>query len=303
MVFYWKYVLFLLILISLPGYGQEANNTINADTVLARWDGDQSLTVGDIDSEIASAPELIKKDLAGDIKGVTKLMENIQVNRTLANQAHSLGLDATPELKTKVKLAVEGIMAKERLKKFEADLKQPDYEPVAKENYLANPDKFMVPEKVHASHILITRKGRTEEEARKLAEEIRTRALAGEDFAALAEKYSEDPSAKKNKGDLGYFVKAAMVEPFAEAAFRLKKPGDISEIVKTSFGFHIILLKDKNQAYQKSFVEVKSDLIKAAKNDFITARKMEFISKIKNDPSIKIEDKNLNDYLSLHKKD
>lgn len=303
MVFNWKYGLFLLILISLPGYGQEANNTINADTVLARWDGDQSLTVGDIDTEMAAAPELIKKDLAGDIKGVTKLMENIQVNRTLANQARALGLDVTRETTTKIKQAVEKILAYERLKKFEADLKQPNYEPVAKENYLANPDKFMVPGQVRASHILITQKGRTGEEAQKLAEDIRSRALAGENFAALAEKYSEDPSVKNNKGDLGFFAKTAMVEPFAEAAFSLKKPDDISDIVKTRFGYHIILLKDKKPAHQKSFDEVKNDLIKAAKNDFITTRKMEFISKIKNDPSIKIEDKNLNDYLSLHKKD
>jgi len=297
-----KYVFLLLMAVSLASNGQEPTQTITADTVLTRWDGDQVFTVGDVDSEIASAPEIIKKDLAGDIKGVTKLMENIQANRTLANQAHVLGLDATPEIKTKIKLAVEKILAYERLKKFEADLQQPDYDLIAKEKYLASPDKFRVPEKVRAAHILITKKGRTDEEAKKLAEELRTRALTGEDFTALAEKYSEDPSVKNNKGDLGFFVEAAMVKPFAEAAFGLKKPGDISDIVKTTFGYHIILLKDRNPSHQKSYDEVKDNLIKAAKTDYVTARKMEFISTIKNDPSIKIDDKAISGYLSLHPK-
>jgi len=108
-------------------------------------------------------------------------------------------------------------------------------------------------EQVHASHILLGFKGaqrskatRTKEEAKKLAEELVIKAQKGEDFGTLAEKYSDDPSAKQNKGDLGYFVWGRMVESFQEAAYSMN-PGDISDPVESPFGFHVIKLIDRNE--------------------------------------------------------
>ena len=102
-------------------------------------------------------------------------------------------------------------------------------------------------ERVGASHILVAYKGarraraevtRTKRQAKERAEEARAKAVQGEDFAALAREYSDDPSASKG-GSLGSFAKNAMVKPFADAAFGLKV-GEISKIVETEFGFHVI---------------------------------------------------------------
>lgn len=93
-------------------------------------------------------------------------------------------------------------------------------------------DEFM---SVKASHILLE----TKEEAEKMLQKIK----AGENFAALAKENSKDPSAKENSGDLGYFRHGDMVEPFEKAAFAMK-PGEISDIVQTDFGFHIIKVED-----------------------------------------------------------
>ena len=102
-------------------------------------------------------------------------------------------------------------------------------------------------EQVAASHILIQYQGskrskatRTKEEAKALAEKIRTEAASpGADFPALAAKYSEEPNADSRKGNLGRFSRSRMVKPFADAAFSMKV-GEVSQIVETEFGFHVI---------------------------------------------------------------
>lgn len=101
---------------------------------------------------------------------------------------------------------------------------------------------------VAASHILIQYKGamraaptitRSKEAAKKLAGDVLNKAKKGQDFAALAKEYSDEPGAKDRAGALGRFNKAQMVKPFADAAFALK-PGEISGVVETDFGFHVI---------------------------------------------------------------
>jgi parvulin-like peptidyl-prolyl isomerase len=103
-------------------------------------------------------------------------------------------------------------------------------------------------ERVAASHVLIQYKGsmragpdvkRSKEEAKKLATEVMNKAKKGQDFAGLAKQYSDEPGAKDRAGNLGKFGKGQMVKPFADAAFALK-PGQVSEIVETDFGFHVI---------------------------------------------------------------
>lgn len=102
---------------------------------------------------------------------------------------------------------------------------------------------------VHASHILIAfpQSGGTEAQVdslRSAAEEVRRRAVAGEDFAELAERYSQDPGSARRGGDLGRFSRGQMVRPFDEAVFGLEE-GEISEVVETPYGFHVITLHEK----------------------------------------------------------
>lgn len=126
---------------------------------------------------------------------------------------------------------------------------------------------------VRARHILIkveeNADEKTIEEKRKLAESIRQRVLNGEDFARLAKEYSEDEGSKENGGDLGFFGRGQMVKEFEDAAFSLK-PGEISEVIKTKYGFHIIQVLDvktKGESYdQPEKVKAKHILIKVDKN-------------------------------------
>jgi peptidyl-prolyl cis-trans isomerase C len=115
---------------------------------------------------------------------------------------------------------------------------------------------------VHARHILI-RAAAGDEKASKAAEEkvkaIIVRLKKGEDFAKVASEITEDPSGKANGGDLGYFTKTQMVPEFAEVAFKLEK-GQISDPVKTQFGWHVIKVEDKRTKPAPKFEDVKAQI-------------------------------------------
>jgi len=129
-------------------------------------------------------------------------------------------------------------------------------------------DEYRVPEQVKVSHILIKTPlpapGAKEDEkaiadARAKAEGVLKELKAGGDFAKLAEKYSDDPGSAKSGGDLGWIGRGRTVPEFEKAAFSLGK-GQTSDLVKSSYGFHIIRVEDKQEAHLKTLAEVKSEI-------------------------------------------
>ncbi len=110
---------------------------------------------------------------------------------------------------------------------------------------------FTQPERVHVMHILV----KTKEEADEIEKELKN----GADFAKLAEEKSIDPSAKKNKGDLGFIYRGQTVPEFEKQAFSME-PGDISPPIKTQYGYHIIKVLEKSPKTVKSFDEVKDQI-------------------------------------------
>lgn len=126
--------------------------------------------------------------------------------------------------------------------------------------YQDNKDQFTEPEQRQASHILIRIDGKTSaEQALKKVQEIRKQIVAGADFAEMAKKYSQDPGSAKLGGDLGLFQQGMMVPAFDKAVFSMKV-NEISEPVKTNFGYHLIKLTKIEPKRTKSFAEVKADV-------------------------------------------
>jgi peptidyl-prolyl cis-trans isomerase D len=126
--------------------------------------------------------------------------------------------------------------------------------------YRENEQQYSTPGQIQASHILLkTGEGKKEEDVRKRAEALLAKARSGADFAALAKENSEDDSNKDKGGDLGFFGKGSMVPEFEQAAFALE-PGQISDVVKTGYGFHIIKLTGKKPATTRSIDEVRTQI-------------------------------------------
>ena len=129
--------------------------------------------------------------------------------------------------------------------------------------YDTHPALFDTGERVRASHILVrvpqSAQAAQKEQLRKKAEGLLAKVRAGSDFAALARQSSEDPGSAAKGGDLGVFGRGAMVPPFDQAAFSLK-PGEVSNIVETQFGFHIIKVTEKQAPQKVEFGAIKDRL-------------------------------------------
>jgi peptidyl-prolyl cis-trans isomerase D len=134
-----------------------------------------------------------------------------------------------------------------------------------KKYYRRNSDQFTIEESVSASHILIkvdpSDSDEKKEKKRKLAEKVLSEVNSGEDFATLARKYSDDPGSAAKGGDLGSFGRGSMVPEFEKTAFTLN-PGEISGLVETQFGLHIIKVTD----YIKADVEPLEQVIDQVKS-------------------------------------
>ncbi len=130
--------------------------------------------------------------------------------------------------------------------------------------YEANPEQFRTPEQVRARHILVKVEPGADEairgEAKAKIDSILAETKSGADFAGLARKHSEGPSGPKG-GDLGFFSREQMVKPFSEAAFALK-PGEISDVVQTRFGYHIIRVEERKVPSTIPLKEVKEQIRK-----------------------------------------
>jgi parvulin-like peptidyl-prolyl isomerase len=131
--------------------------------------------------------------------------------------------------------------------------------------YDENKNQYVQKERIRASQILILVPPNAEPgkdaEARAKADEVLKKARSGEDFSELAKQTSEGPTAVRG-GDLGYFQRGRMVPEFEEVAFSLQKAGDISNVVKTKFGYHIVKLTDKQPEKLLGLDEVKERIVR-----------------------------------------
>ena len=125
--------------------------------------------------------------------------------------------------------------------------------------YNDNIQQYTTPERVRASHILLNTGGKDEAAVRKQAEELLAKIKAGADFAALAKQYSEDPGSKDKGGDLDFFPRGQMVPEFENAAFTMQ-PGQVSDLVKTQYGFHIIKVVDKQAGITQPLDQVRPQI-------------------------------------------
>lgn len=169
----------------------------------------------------------------------------------------------------------------------------------AEKVYKEQPQFFVRPESIMVSHILLNwpdegDRKTVKEEARQKMADIRKKATAeGADFNRLARELSNDPTVQDNGGNLGWITKGITVESFEVAAFALEKPGQISEIVESPFGFHIIKLEEKQPAGPEPFENVKDWLKAGLTEEKIEKAVQERLVTLKSQADIKISDPKL----------
>ncbi|HEX9639499.1 MAG TPA: peptidylprolyl isomerase [Acidobacteriota bacterium] len=232
---------------------------------------------------ISASPEEVQQQVsqleqrAGGDAGLEKALSENQINRTDLEQG--LARDIT------ISKLLEAVAPAE---------------PVSREAeqafYDSNPQLFAAPESVRARHILIRVAGDASAEqkdaARKKADELLAQLRSGVDFATLAGANSEDPGSAQKGGDLGFFPRGAMTPPFESAAFALQ-PGELSDLVETEFGFHILKVEERRPAGQRSFEEVEPSIARYLGQQKQQGQLEQFVSTLRVKASVEVLDPKL----------
>jgi peptidyl-prolyl cis-trans isomerase C len=199
--------------------------------------------------------------------------------KIISGLAREEGLDKQNDVSERLQYMVDDALSREYISKVVIrDITVTDED--IEQYYTLNKEKFVVPEQVKARHILIkVSPDASDEEKKKTLEKaqgILKKAKEGKDFAKLSETYSDDPGSRQRGGDLGFFGRGRMVKPFEDAAFSLR-PGEMSEIVETRFGYHIIKVEDYHESRAKTMEEVKDIIKKQLMDELTRAKATEFI--------------------------
>jgi peptidyl-prolyl cis-trans isomerase C len=215
--------------------------------ILARI-GNKTITKADFEARISVLPPQYQQALK-DEKAKKDFFEMVIQAHLFALAAKDEKLDKDAKVAMQIEDMTNGILAQEFVRRKLSKIEKITDEQI-KQYYDENKDKLINPPTVRVQHILIklAEGAKPEETAAALAkaEKLRKDLEGGADFGKLAEQYSDDPETKVNGGDLGYFTQQQMVPEFSEPVFKMK-PGEISQPIKSPFGFHIVKVNDKTE--------------------------------------------------------
>ena len=310
---YAAYLIFFGILAGLPGYasekGQDLNRAIANVNGISIFNKDLLWAVSSKEQHMISTGQLvdqarheaIEKETLDEListellfqesrrKGIivpdaevddkyNALIEAIPRDLDLERISDEMGLSEA-DIKNEFRRA----MSVQRLMDMDKNFDNQVSDDAIRAYYDANPGKFTITGPTKVSHILIKVDHNSKPEkkamARRESESILEKIKAGEDFSELAKAYSHCPS-KINGGDIGYIKKGQTVKPFEDAAFSLKQ-GQVSDIVETRFGYHILKIMDKKPETRLEFDEVKTQVSKFLNDEKTTRYQNNYVNKLK----------------------
>jgi peptidyl-prolyl cis-trans isomerase C len=243
--------------------------SLPADTVIATQSGTK-VTFGDVDAFAARIEANQRPTFFNSPKRIEALVSNLLVTRQLANEAEKEGLEKDPGVQAQIRIATEEILSKARIDQLRSSIKLPDFDKLAKEEYIGHREKYVIPGRLNVEHVLIMTDKHSDEEAKSIAEDVRKQAVANPgQFEALVEKYSEDPSKAQNHGLMADAASKRYVPQFSAAAQALKIPGEISPVVKTKFGYHVLKLVTRTSDTPQTFEAVKASIVDQLRTDYI----------------------------------
>jgi peptidyl-prolyl cis-trans isomerase C len=232
--------------------------------------GDEKMTAAQIDHMIDTVPEQYRAQMRSPA-GRRQFADRIVTFKVMAQQGRRLKLEDTPDYKEQLALQTDQILAQQYYKNLQTTSKTD--EATARKYYDEHKSDYL---QVKARHILIRFKGSsvplkkdakelTEEEALAKAQDIRKKLADGADFDTLAKAESDDAGSGAKGGDLGTFGHGRMVKAFEDVAFTIPV-GELSEPVKSQFGYHIIKVESREE---KTFVDVRPEIEKKLDADLV----------------------------------
>jgi peptidyl-prolyl cis-trans isomerase C len=263
-----------------------AQQIVPPDTVLAS-NAKVKVTYEDLQAEMARIPEKDRYEFLLSRQRLAKLVEIVLVNKTMASEAVALGLDKSPKVQAEIRNETMKVLVKHRGVHLQETAPKVDLERRAREIYLVERDRFRLPAKYDTWHVLVDARSRTKDEAKKRAEEVRKLVLASGATDEIASKYSDDASVKNNKGRLGPIAPAGLDPAYARAMQKLKID-EVSEVVESQFGYHVLVVKAIQPESKLSFDAVKTELVAEAEAKYLDTIYYAHLAAIQSDPLLKV---------------
>lgn len=247
----------------------------------------------DFEGNMLRIPEGKRSEVRMSYDRVASIVDNIFIARSLAVKARELGLDKDPAVQKRLQQVQDGVLADLYMQKLENEPVAANLEQRARELYRADQSKFVTKEEVYVQHILVNLSGRTRQTALERATKAAGEAKAGEDFLSVATRYSDDPDAKRNGGDLGYNAPTSFVEPVRKALASMKTKGEIAGPIESEQGFHIIKFVDRKAPQQLKYEAVAKQLIDAERDRLMKLRTESAVREVRSSPSVVVHRENV----------
>ncbi|HYC34805.1 MAG TPA: peptidylprolyl isomerase [Usitatibacter sp.] len=247
----------------------------------------------DFEGNMLRIPENRRDEVRMSYDRVATIVDNMFVTRVVAAKAREAGLHKDPAVQKRLQQVQEGVLAELYVQKIEKEAAGVNLEQRARELYKAEQAKFMTPEEVHIQHILVNLNGRTRETALERAKQAAAEAKAGEDFLALATRYSDDPDKKRNGGDLGYSSPTSFTEPVRKAIATLKTKGEIAGPVESEFGFHVVRFVDRKAPKPIPFEAVRKQIIQAETERLMKQRREALLQEVRSPANVTVHRQNI----------
>ncbi len=254
--------------------------------------GPVEVTSDDFEAFLLRVPEGYREEVRASRERIDKAVEGVYTNRVLAEEVKKAGLDQDPRYRLRMKQLSGAFLAQAWMDYYAKSLKTPDFAARAEEVYRLDKARFTEPERANGRHILISLQGRTREMALARAQEVLSKARAGESFLALAREYTDDPNFSKTDGRLDEVAAKDLEKPFADLLFSLK-PGTFGGPVETKGAVHVIWLDGKIPSRVRPFAEVKEALMESEREKFRNLSTDISIGELKNTRQTKIDQENL----------
>ncbi len=264
--------------------GPAAVQSAQPESTVVVSQGGADVTLRDVDGFAEALPWDQRAAVFADPQRIERILRNLLLTKQLVKQARSDGLDSNAMVRAGMELAGKQALASAQLQAFKAKTRQsiPDMTELARERYLANPKAYAVPASTDVKHILISTKDRSDAEAKALADKIHAALMKNPDqFDDDVAKYSDDDSKEGNHGLIKDATSGQYVDNFSKAAKKLSRVGQISEPVKTQYGYHILKAVKFHEGRQPTFADVRDGLVRQLQDDYVKKQVQDYVDGLK----------------------
>ena len=247
--------------------------------------GDQKLTLDEFGAEVEKLPPQIKPLLSAPDRR-KQFLENYILSQLLVQEGEKRGLDKDEDIQRQLDETKKRLILQKVFQDIQQSAVVSDGE--VKAYYDAHPEEFSNTQ-IHASHILLE----DEAAANQVLDQVKKKP---DSFGDLAKKLSKDTATAPAGGDLGWFQRGRMVPEFETAAFALKQPGEISAVVHSPFGYHVIKLTERKEGKPRPFDQVREEIRSKILQDTQRKKIEAYFEELKAKAQVKIDEKVLGKY-------